>query len=218
MIPDPLRMAIALVPVASYLLLLALVNVRRRPFLATGGSDLATLGAALSGLVLVGPIELFRPEAASAEFGNYVWLFLIVFYWLWVWLIVLLARPRLVVYNISGAELRPILAEAARTLDPQSHWAADSLSMPGLGVQLHVETSEVMRHASLIASGSKQSMNGWRQLATQLHRQLRDLPVQPNPRVLGIVLLATLLLAFSISRMVAHPEQVAQAMEELFTF
>src|SRR5690349_20902435 len=104
-LPDPLRLAIALVPLAAYFLLLALVNARRRPFVTTGGCDLAVLGAALSGMVLVGPIELFRPEAAAAEFGGYVWVFLIVFYWLCVWLAVLVARPRLVVYNITAEEL-----------------------------------------------------------------------------------------------------------------
>ena len=81
MLPDPLRLAIALVPLAAYCLVLGILNARRRPFLTSGGADLATLGAALTGLVLIGPIELFRPEKASAEFGSYVWLFLLVFYW-----------------------------------------------------------------------------------------------------------------------------------------
>jgi len=145
MLPDPLRLAIALVPLASYCLLIGLLNARRRPFLTTGGSDLAALGFAFTGLVLVGPVELFRPEAASAEFGSYVWLFLLVFYWLCVWLAVLLAKPRLVVYNISVEELRPVLAEAARAIDPQARWAGDSLSLPTLGVQLHLESFDLMQ-------------------------------------------------------------------------
>ena len=62
---DPFRLAIALVPVAAYVLLLGLVNLRRRPFLTSGGSDLTALGVALSGLMFVGPLELFRPEAAT---------------------------------------------------------------------------------------------------------------------------------------------------------
>ena len=215
MIPDPLRLAIALVPVASYLLLIGLLNIRRRPFLTTGGGDLAALGAALSGLVLVGPIELFRPEAASVEFGGYVWLFLLVFYWLWVWLTVLLARPRLIIYNISGEELRPLLAEAARAIDAQSRWAGDSLSLPTLGVQLHVETSHTMRNASLVAAGAKQNLAGWRMLAAQLHKRTHDLRVARNPRALSILLLACLLLVVSIWQMLADPQQVAQAMQEM---
>ena len=110
---DPLRLAIALVPVGAYVLVLALVNARRRPFLTSGGCDLAALGVALSGLMFVGPLELFRPEAATREFGNYIWLFLLSLYWLGLLLALLVARPRLVVYNISSEELRPVLVEAA---------------------------------------------------------------------------------------------------------
>jgi hypothetical protein len=217
MIPDPLRLAVALVPVASYLLLIGLLNIRRRPFLTTGGGDLAALGAALSGLVLVGPIELFCPEAASAKFGGYVWFFLLVFYWLWVWLAVLLARPRLVIYNISGEELRPLLAETARALDPQSRWAGDSLSLPTLGVQMHVETSQIMRNALLIASGPKQNLAGWRKMAAQLHKRIKRMQVTRSPRALGIILLACMLLVASICHMLADPQRVAQAMREMLT-
>ncbi len=218
MLPDPLRLAIALVPLAAYCLVLGILNARRRPFLTSGGADLATLGAALTGLVLIGPIELFRPEQASAEFGSYVWLFLVVFYWLCLWLTALIARPRLVVYNISGEELRPILAETARIIDAQARWAGDSLSLPNLGVQLHVESFEIMRHVSLIASGEKQDLAGWRKLARELFQRLEPLRVAPNPRALGIVLLAIALMSASIAHMLAHPQLVAQAVEEIFSY
>ena len=218
MLPDPLRLAIALVPLAAYCLVLGILNARRRPFLTSGGADLAALGAALTGLVLIGPIELFRPEKASAEFGSYVWLFLVVFYWLCLWLTALVARPRLVVYNISGDELRPILAETARIIDAQARWAGDSLSLPNLGVQLHVESFEIMRHVSLVASGEKQDLAGWRKLARELFQRLEPLRVAPNPRALGIVLLAIALMSASIAHMLAHPQLVAQAVEEIFSY
>jgi hypothetical protein len=218
MLPDPLRLAIALVPLAAYSLLLALVNARRRPLVTTGGSDLATLGAALSGVILVGPIELFRPEAASADFGGYVWVFLMVFYWLWVWLAVLVARPRLVVYNISAEELRPVLAEAARQVDPQSRWAGDSLSLPTLGVLLHMESFEVMRNASLKSSGGKQNLAGWRKLSSELRNQLATLRVGRNPRFLGFTLLAIGLIVLSVVPMITAPLEVAQAVQEMMSF
>ena len=218
MLPDPLRLAIAAVPLAAYFLLLSLVNARRRAFVTSGGSDLAALAAALSGMVLVGPIELFRPEAASAEFGGYVWLFLLGFYWLWVWLAVLVARPRIVIYNISGAQLRPVLGEAARKLDPQARWAGDSLALPTRGIELHVEGFDVMRNTSLIASGGEQNLAGWRQLSGELRTRLASLPVRSNPRWLGFVLAATLLLAGSITHMALHPLQVSQALEEMLRF
>ncbi|MCG8449800.1 MAG: hypothetical protein MI725_09500 [Pirellulales bacterium] len=218
MLPDPLRLSIALVPLAAYCVLIGLINARRRPFLTSGGADLAALGAALSGLVLVGPIELFRPEGASAEYGGFVWLFLLVFYWLCVWLAVLLARPRLVIYNISVEELRPVLADAARTIDPQARWAGDSLSLPTLGVQLHLESFELMRHVSIVSSGGRQNLPGWRQLAGQLYARLQALRVRSNPRSLGILLVAILLMVVSTMHMLAHPQHVVQAMREIFTY
>jgi hypothetical protein len=218
MLPDPLRLAIALVPLAAYCLLLAIVNARRRPFVTTGGCDLAALGAALSGLILVGPIQLFRPESAAATYGGYVWMFLLVFYWLWIWLSVLVARPRQVVYNIRAEELRPILAEVARKLDPQARWAADSLALPNLGVSLHMECFEIMRHCSLISSGDKQNIAGWQRVSAELRTQLSTLRVASNPRALGFTLAATALLAVSIAHMLGHPQQVAQAMNEMLNF
>jgi len=218
MLPDPLRLAIALVPLASYGLLIGLLNARRRPFITTGGADLAALGAALSGLILIGPIELFRPEEASADYGSYVWLFLLIFYWLCVWLVVLLAKPRLVIYNISIDELRPVLAETARTIDPQARWAGDCLALPGLGVQLHLESFDLMRNVSLVASGGEQNFEGWRHLAAEIHQRTQNLRVASNPRALGILLAAALFLAASTISLLASPQRVAQAMQELFTY
>ena len=218
MLPDPLRLTIALLPVASYCLMLGILNARRKPFITTGGADLATLGVALTGMVFIGPIELFRPEAASVEFGGYVWLFLLLVYGLGIWLTMLLSRPRLVIYNVSTEELRPVLSEAARSLDPQARWAGDSLSLPTVGIQLHLETFETMRNVSLVASGAKQNLASWRQLAGLLGSRLDSLSVASNPRWLGIVLFAILLLATSMIHMLNHPQQIAQAMQEIFSY
>ncbi len=218
MLPDPLRLSIAVLPLVSYGLLLGIINARKKPFLTSGGADLATLGMALSGLMFVGPIELFRPEAAAAEFGSYVWLFLLVLYWLCIWLAILLARPRLVIYNISSEEIRPVLAEAARSVDPQARWAGDSLSLPTVGVQLHLESFDVMRHVSLVASGAKQDLAGWRQLAELLAKRLESFPVNANPRWLGIVLFAVIMLVTSLVHMLNHPQQISQAMQEILLY
>ncbi len=72
------------------------------------------LGLALIGLVIVGPMQLFLPEAAAAQFGTVVWPLLLGFYVLCLALCVMVMRPRLVVYNVTSEQLRPVLAEAAR--------------------------------------------------------------------------------------------------------
>jgi hypothetical protein len=215
---DPLRLSIALVPLAAYLLLLALVNLRRRPFLTSGGSDLAALGVALSGLAFVGPLELFRPEAATNEFGNFIWPILLVFYWLWVLLVVLVVRPRLVVYNVSVEELHSVIAEAAARLDPDSRWAGNSLALPNLGVYLHLESFDLMRNVSLASSGSRQNLDGWRELARALASALKPVRVKPNPRGVGFLLLAVLLMGGSLMSLVNHPKELAYAVQEVFAY
>ena len=215
---DPFRLAIALVPVAAYVLLLGLVNFRRRPFLTSGGCDLTALGLALSGLVFVGPLELLRPEAATRSFGNFIWLFLVMFYWLWLLLAVLLSRPRLVVYNISAEELHPLLAEIAARVDPVARWAGNNLSMPTLGVQLHLDSLDMMRNVSIVSSGSRQNIDGWRRLARELAPALRSTRVKTNPRAIGFLIVSLVLLAVSVTQLLSRPEAMLQAMNEVFAY
>lgn len=218
MIVDPLRLAIALVPVAAYVLVLGLLNLRRRPFLTSGGCDLTALGIALSGLMLVGPMELLRPESATRSFGNYVWLFLLLFYWLWLLLAVLLSRPRLVVYNISAEELHAVLAEAAARIDSAARWAGNQLSLPTVGVQLHLDSFAVMRNVSLVASGGRQNLDGWRRLAAELGPPLRSMRVKSNPRALGFLTVALAMLTLCVTHLLLHQEAVMQAMNEVFAY
>jgi hypothetical protein len=215
---DPFRLAVALVPIAAYMLLLAIVNVRRRPFLTSGGSDLAALGVALSGMVFVGPLELFRPEAATREFGNYIWLFLILFYWLWLLLAVLVARPRLVIYNTSLEELRPVLAEAAGRLDPAARWAGNHLTLPALGVHLHLDSLDIMRNVSLVSSGGRQEIDGWRRLARELARSLEHVRVKRNPRCVGLLIVSLVLFVLSVMLMLDEPVETARAVRGLFAY
>jgi len=215
---DPFRLAIALVPVAAYVLLLGVVNARRRPFLTSGGGDLTALGLAVSGLMFVGPIELFRPEAATREFGNYIWIVLLLFYWLWLLLMVLISRPRLVVYNISVEELRPVLADVASRLDADARWAGNHLSLPGLGVHLHLDSLDIMRNVSLVSSGAQQNIDGWRQLSRELSRSLAPVRVKSNPRAIGLLAVSLALLTFSITYMLSNPIEVAQSMAEVLAY
>ena len=48
-------------------------------------------------------------------------------YFLLVTMYSMMMRPRIVVYNLTQDELRPILAELARRLDPGARWAGESL-------------------------------------------------------------------------------------------
>ncbi len=77
---DPLHLSLSLGPLGVYLVIVGAINLRRRPMLVSGTCDFAAITIALSGLVIAGPMELFMPQVALAQFGPYIWLLLISFY------------------------------------------------------------------------------------------------------------------------------------------
>ncbi len=213
---DSLHVVIALTPLALYFLLLGLMNLSRRPKLLTGARDTAVLGLALSGLVAAGPMELFMPEAAAMRFHSYVWALLATFYLLCLSLVVLVMRPRLVVYNVSVDQLRPILANIVDDLDSEARWAGDSLVLPQLGVQLCLEQSELLRNAQLVSSGARQSLAGWRRLELALAAALQTSVGSRNPQGFALVfagLAMSAAIAFSVSQ---DSQQMAQLLRVLF--
>src|SRR5438477_13127575 len=117
---DPLHLCIALGPLATYLLVLGVINLSRRPLLTTGARDAAALALALVGLVVAGPMELFLVEEAAVLYGGWIWAIMLVAYFLFVALVTLLLRPRLVIYNTTLEQVRPIVADVASRLDRDS--------------------------------------------------------------------------------------------------
>ena len=213
---DPLHFCIAVGPLAVYLLLLGVMNLRGRPLVTTGARDAAALGIGLVGFVIAGPMELFFPEGAASRFGGWVWLMLIVFYGLCVSLVVLLMRSRIVVYNISLEQLRPILTSVAMKLDKRSRWNGDSLIMPERRVHLHVEPVEALRNIQLTAGGNQQSFEGWQALEQELSVALKRISVGPN--LIGIpFLIASAMLAIGTAAWMLNDQAaVAKALETLW--
>ena len=213
---DPLHFCIAVGPLAVYLLLLGVMNLRGRPLVTTGARDAAALGIGLVGFVIAGPMELFFPEGAASRFGGWVWVMLIVFYGLCVSLVVLLMRSRIVIYNISLEQLRPILTSVAMKLDKRSRWSGDSLLMPERKVHLHVEPVEALRNIQLTSGGNQQSFEGWQSLEKELSIALKRISVGPN--LIGIpFLVASAVLAVSAaSWMLNDQAAVAKALEALW--
>lgn len=212
---DPLRLCIALSPLAAYVLLLGLVNLSSRSLVTSGGRDLAALALGISGLVIVGPMELFFPELATELFGPYVWLLLLGMYALVVALLTLVLRPRVVIYNMTVEQLRPSLANVVQELDPDARWAGECLVLPRLGVQLHVEPFPAMRNVQLVSSGPHQSLAGWRRLERALVQTLRGTPSQPNPYGFSLVFFGLLMVALITSAIIGDTPAVDQAFREM---
>jgi hypothetical protein len=213
---EPFAICLAAGPVAIYLVLFGAINLARRPFLVSGTRDFAVLALAAAGLVVVGPMELFFPTVASMRFGAPVWILMIVLYVFLVICLILFFRPRLVIYNIATEELRPILADLAAKLDPDARWAGDSLALPNLGVQLHLDSVGKMRNVVLVSSGPAQNHQGWRSLELALQATLADLESPRNVRAIGLLSAALIILLFLVLAVSSDPQSVAQAILEMF--
>ena len=213
---DPLHFCIAAGPLAVYLLLLGVVNLRRRPFITTGGRDAMSLGLGIVGFIIVGPMELFFPEAAANNlYAAGVWVMLVVLYLLALVLIVLLMRPRLVIYNVAADQLRPVLSDIVTELDPDARWAGDALSLPQLGVQLHLEPSGMFKNVQLVAAGPQQNLDGWRRLEIELTRAFRKYEGSPNPYGASLLLFGFTLSAWATYWLYENPERVMRTLESM---
>jgi hypothetical protein len=191
------------------------VNLSRRPLLVNGARDNAALGIGVSGMLLVGPVELLHPQTAVNEWGAYILLLSVSMYALALSLVVLLSRPRMTIYKISLEDLRPLLAEVIESLDGDHRWAGNSLSLPRLSVQLHVDCNQLMRNVSLVAVGEEQSYAGWRQLEKALSKRLAAARVARNVWGMTLSLSAALLIAAMGIQLTRHGQEMTAALRDM---
>jgi hypothetical protein len=215
---EPFQLCIAVGPLAIYLLTLGVINARRRPTIVTGSRELLAIELSLSGFIVVGPMQLFMPEHAAVYFGGAIWLLLIAFYGLCFTLALLMARPRLVIYNVRGEQLQPVLLAVARRLDSAAIWAGSSLTLPNLGVDLHLDYHAPMRNIALVATGDVQNRTGWKLLERELRAALQETRSTPNPRAVSLLFAGGLLLATIVYQIGADPRAVAQGLSEMLRF
>ena len=213
---DSLHLCLAMGPLGVYLLVLGAINLMGSPLVTTGARDMGALGIGLSGFILAGPMELFLPEAAVNRFGPFVWILILALYMMCLTLLVLVIRPRLVIYNITLNQLRSVLAELAGRIDTEARWAGDSLVLPQLGVQLHLDYFRAMRNISLVSSGPRQHLEGWRRLETSLVSELRKIGVSRNPRGYTMVVLAVVIFVGLTYSLLSDPVAIAQELKTMF--
>jgi hypothetical protein len=140
------------------------------------------------------------------------------FYWLWIALAAMTLRPRIVVYNMTPEQLRPLLAEAAAEIDASFRWAGETLVLPTLGVQLHIDGYRLLRNTSLVASGPKQNLRGWAMLSAQLRGRVQRAPATPLVPAVALVVLAIVLMGFCLLGLSADPQGVVDAAHSILAF
>jgi hypothetical protein len=212
---DTFSACVALGPLAIYLVTLGAMNLSPRPLVVNGTRETIALGLALVGLVIVGPMQLFLPEAAAAQFGTLVWALLLGFYALCLTLCVMVMRPRLVIYNVTSEQLRPVLAEVARRLDHDSVWAGRALTMPQMRVHLVVDGFAPMQTVTLLATSHGQSFTNWRRLEAALREALCELPVAGRTQGAWLAMCGLLILAVLAFRVADDPQTIARGLARM---
>ena len=185
------------------------------PVVVRGERESAALGLALSGCVLVGPGQLLLPPAATQHFGPWVWPLMLLVYALAVTLAILIARPRLVIYNIDPESVRAVLVKLAGELDAGAQWAGDSLSLGGWRLDLRIESFAPMSTVSLVANGDQQSPTAWRRLEQSLCEALAGAPVRRGRRGEVLIAIGTLVLVWLAYRVAENPAATVQGMLDL---
>lgn len=168
----------ALVPPGLYLVVIAARHLGRRPTAVSGAAEVALLAAALAGLVLVGPMELLQPAGVRGPWRAVLSVVLVA---LAAALALLATRPRLVVYNVSLEQIRPVIAQVATMLDPSARWAGETVALPARDLQVHLDARGSMRSVSLVAVGTRSSPESWTEFTRGVRAAVRRVPVRANP-------------------------------------
>ena len=190
---DRLPLWAAFVPLGLYAFVIGAAHLRRRPVVIAGGWDWALLGMAVSGLMVIGPLALLQPAMGNAPWTVILLLLLFV---LLVALGTLVSRPRLVIYNITVDQLRPLLADVVSSLDASARWAGSTAALPSRHLEVRVDGHGPWRTVSLVAGGERHGAEGWNEFCRRLRRELAGLRVRSSPwaalfLLMGVTTLAT---------------------------
>lgn len=196
LLPSPFFLLLAAVPLVAYFGVLAMIRLSGRALVTTAGRDAVALALAISGLVVIGPVELFFPSAAATLFGPRIWLWLAAFYLLCVSLVAITLRPRLVIYGRSAAEVFPALVRAATRMDPRAIADPERLTvtLPHARVQLRVDGHPGADHAEVIAFERVLPPGFWSLLLSGLRSEVATAP-RLGPRQGLLMLVVALSLA-----------------------
>jgi hypothetical protein len=197
---DLFSLITATVPLAAYLLSLGALHLHRRPYVQSGFADTMLLGLAVSGMVLVGPLDLFVPATAAYRFGWFVRVLLLALYLLLLLLVAISRRPRIVIYNARYGDLRKPLADVVSQLDASAYWAGRSAYLPAQGVDFFVDPEAASQTVQITSLSRDINFTSWTMFRRQLSRALATQVTAPNPKAawllgggVAILLVATAL-------------------------
>lgn len=162
---DYLRLALGLIPLGLYLMVMGLLALRGRPTILTTGQESLLIGFALSGFVLIGPIELFFPTGAYAALGLWVWLLLVALYFLVVLLIALQRAPGWTIVGMDAEEFRAFFESVLQEGSVDCKWMGNQLQIDKWDVRAIAEPSRGFPKTTCLSPcGRVRNVLGWYQI------------------------------------------------------
>lgn len=206
--------AIAAIPVAVYFILVGGLRLRTRPLVTNGWRDTLTLGIAASGLIAIGPMQLFFPAQAAARWHAWVWLALFVLYALGLLMTLISTRPRLVAYGMDDQQFLQALLSAARQVDEQAHWSGEVLTLPMAGLQLALEPSGTWRVQQMVHVGVLRNVQDWVRLEREFVKAGQQVVCPRSNAGWPFVVGGILLLTTAVAPLINDPNQALAQLKE----
>ena len=210
-------LVVAIMPLATYLLLLGAMRLYR-PLVTTGARDGFALAIGISGFVMVGPMALFFPTDAAATLGAVVWLILLILYSLCVILVLLSLRPRIIIYGIRLPDLLEPLLEACKTIDPSATLdeAKQQVVLVERGVRLRVDLLGMSDTVQIEAFEQNLHPRFWYHLLLQLRSRLAQVRTGLTGGAVGMLSVGFALLTFIVIQVVTQPAELVAGFRHWF--
>lgn len=215
---DPLRIAIAIIPLGTYLAVIGLIRVKKSPTVISRPLDVLLLGMACSGLVAVGPLELFFPRAAFSVVGNWVWLVLLSLYALLVLLIAFHVPPGIVVYGASKETIRTFIETGYAERTVTIEWLGDSFRSETLGIHAQIEDAGWSSVSHIKSVGKSQNIGEWIALDRSLHQRLAS--IKPAGRNSGLTwcTMGVSIIVIAFGFLISDLARVNETLAQLFNY
>ena len=220
MVIESIPLAIGFVPVAAYLLMLGWIHLRGRPVVTSSYRDVMVMGLAVTGLVVIGPMQLFFPNAAASrfQFVVVVWLLLLALWFLGLTLVALSQRPRVIIYGGRGRQVRDALEQIVRHMDPQAIFLGNLVRLPERQMQFEIEDRAVLGIVQVCATRSPQNLDGWSELHGRLRDVLRQSPSEAGRPRIHFVGLSLIILFWVCQRLATDNVSVWDELAKLFRY
>ncbi|MFO0914557.1 MAG: hypothetical protein U0795_16485 [Pirellulales bacterium] len=213
---EAVPLAIALLPLAGYLLTFGWIHGRGRPVIVSGYRDRFVLGLALTGLAVVGPMQLFFPHTAAIRFQSWIWLLLLGLWFFCLILWSLSQRPRLAIYGGSRSAVEEAVRQAVFTFDSQAQWTGNVACLPGAGVEFVCDATTGADTVELDGTPGPQQLENWARFQRVLRRELQNVPPSRSRVTVHCLSIGMALVAIVAWHLVRTPGSIWAELTDLF--